>query len=63
MDDVIEFTPKSERERRHLIREAREIYDSIFPSRDPVSEPQDRILASHSVHGASGYRRDRFSLS
>ncbi|MBR0816176.1 hypothetical protein JQ544_31925 [Bradyrhizobium diazoefficiens] len=31
MDNVIRFVPKSERERERLIREARAIYDSIFP--------------------------------
>ncbi|MDR3469540.1 MAG: hypothetical protein P4M07_26720 [Xanthobacteraceae bacterium] len=37
MGDVIRFIPKSERERLRLIREARAIYDSIFPPADPVS--------------------------
>ena len=31
MGDVIRFIPKEERERAHLIREARAKYDSIFP--------------------------------
>jgi len=31
MGEVIRFIPKSERERVRLIREARAIYDSIFP--------------------------------
>jgi hypothetical protein len=35
MGEVIRFVPKSERERDRLIREARAIYDSIFPA-DPV---------------------------
>ena len=63
MGDVIGFIPKSERERRRLIREARAIYDSIFPSPDPVGEPPDKTPASHAVLGAGGYRRDRFLLS
>ena len=37
MCEVIRFVPKSERERARLIREARAIYDSIFPRADPVS--------------------------
>jgi hypothetical protein len=41
MGEVIRFIPKSERERTRLIREARAIYDSIFPPADPVSEQQD----------------------
>lgn len=31
MGEVIRFIPKSEIERARLIREARAIYDSIFP--------------------------------
>jgi hypothetical protein len=31
MTKIIRFVPKSERERERLIREARAIYDSIFP--------------------------------
>jgi hypothetical protein len=42
MGEVVRFIPKSERERARLIREARAIYDSIFPPADPVSEPQDK---------------------
>ena len=42
MGKVIRFIPRSERERARLIQEARAIYDSIFPTADPVSEQQDR---------------------
>ena len=31
MTDIVQFVPKSELERQRLIREARAIYDSIFP--------------------------------
>ena len=41
MGEVIRFVPKSERERARLIREARAIYDSIFPSAAPDQAPQD----------------------
>jgi hypothetical protein len=41
MGDVIRFAPKSEIERARLIREARAIYDSIFPPNDAVSEQPD----------------------
>ena len=34
MGEVIRFVPKSELERARLIREARAIYESIFPSVD-----------------------------
>jgi hypothetical protein len=40
MGEIIQFVPRSERERARLIRQARAIYDSIFPSADPVSEQQ-----------------------
>ena len=59
MGEVIRFVPKSERERARLIREARAIYDSIFPPADPVSEPRDKASASrHKVGGANAYRSD-----
>jgi hypothetical protein len=38
MGEVIRFIPKSELERARLVREARAIYDSIFPPADAVSE-------------------------
>ena len=58
MGEVIRFIPKSERERGRLIREARAIYDSIFPPSGPIGEQQDKIPAGHAVLGASAYRRD-----
>ncbi|MCA6112910.1 hypothetical protein [Bradyrhizobium cenepequi] len=44
MGQIVAFASKSERERVRLIREARAIYDSIFPPGDaigdrPVSDP------------------------
>ena len=53
MGDVVRFVPKSERERDRLIREARAIYDSIFPPADPVSEQLNKAPASHTVGGAN----------
>ncbi|WP_167561300.1 hypothetical protein [Bradyrhizobium sp. AS23.2] len=41
MGDVVRFVPKSELERARLIREARAIYDSIFPPAAPDRAPQD----------------------
>jgi hypothetical protein len=38
MGEVIRFIPKSELERARLVREARAIYDSIFPAADAISE-------------------------
>jgi len=56
MGEVIRFVPKSERERARLIREARAIYDSIFPPADPASEQQAQV--SHTVGGANARRSD-----
>ena len=41
MGEVIRFVPKSEVERARLIREARAIYDRIFPAADSASEQRD----------------------
>ncbi|MBV8670133.1 MAG: hypothetical protein JO098_00075 [Candidatus Eremiobacteraeota bacterium] len=41
MSEVIPFVSKAERERARLIREARAIYDSIFPAVAAASDPQD----------------------
>jgi hypothetical protein len=41
MSEIAIFVPKSELERVRLIREARAIYDSIFPPTDAVGERPD----------------------
>ncbi|WP_198172545.1 hypothetical protein [Bradyrhizobium sp. AT1] len=41
MGDIVRFVPKTELERARLIREARAIYDSIFPSAVPDRVTQD----------------------
>ena len=63
MGEVIRFIPKSERERIVLIREARAIYDSIFPPADPVSERRDKTPIIHTVSGANAHRSDWVLLS
>ena len=63
MGEIIRFVPKSERERARLIREARAIYDSIFPPADPVSEKQNKAPVSHTVSGANAHRSDGVLLS
>ncbi|MCA1452658.1 hypothetical protein I6F35_05420 [Bradyrhizobium sp. BRP22] len=40
MGEVVRFVPKSELERARLIREARAIYDAIFPATDDASSPR-----------------------
>lgn len=43
MGEVIRFVSKAERERLRLIREARAIYDSVFPS-EVISGRSDEPL-------------------
>jgi len=63
MGEVIRFVPKCERERAHLIRVARAIYDSIFPSAGQVSEKQNKAPVSHTFGGASAQRSEGVLLS
>jgi hypothetical protein len=56
MGEVIRFISKSERERIRLIREARAIYDGIFPPADPVNEQRDK--ASDTARVANARRSD-----
>ena len=58
MGKVIRFVPKSERERTRLVREARAIYDSIFPPTAPVHEPRGNSPANHAIGDALAYRSD-----
>jgi hypothetical protein len=41
MGEIVRLIPKSELERTRLIREARAIYETIFPSANPATEPRD----------------------
>jgi len=41
MGEIVRFVPKAELERARLIRQAREIYESIFPQADAGNEPRD----------------------
>jgi hypothetical protein len=63
MGEIIRFVPRSERERARLIREARAIYDSIFPPADPVREQHDKASISHTVSDANALRSDGGLLS
>ena len=63
MGEVIRFVPKSERERARLVREARAIYDGIFPPADPVSTKQNRAADNHTVGSASAHSGDEVALS
>jgi hypothetical protein len=63
MGEVIRFVPRAERERARLIREARAMYNSIFPPADPVGERQAQASISHSVSSAGAQRSDGGFLS
>jgi hypothetical protein len=56
MGEVIRFISKSERERARLVREARAIYDDIFPPADPESEQGYKAPAGPTVGGANAHR-------
>ena len=58
MGEVIGFIPKSERERIRLIREARAIYDSIFPSAASVTEQSERAPIGHAINPVNAYHNN-----
>ena len=51
MGEVIQFIPKAERERIQLIREARAMYESVFPPADFVNEQRNKTPITQSVNG------------
>ena len=63
MGEVIRFVSKSERERVRLVREARAIYESVFPPADQVAERLDIPIRSHSVDDADTHRGGKGRLS
>ncbi len=42
MGEIVRFVPKAELERARMIREARAIYESVFPQADIVSQARDQ---------------------
>ena len=48
MGEVVRFVPKAELERARLIREARVIYEHIFPPADQASKRPDSGQVSRS---------------
>jgi hypothetical protein len=63
MGEVIRFVSKYERERDRLVREARAIYDNIFPPADPVNGKQNRAPVKHAVIGTNADRGDGVLVS
>ena len=53
MGEVLRFVSKSERERTRLVREARALYDSVFPPAHPVSEEQGNGAVGQTVRGGN----------
>ena len=58
MGEVIQFVSKSERERLRLIREARALYESVFPSADPAGPQRDETSTAPSAGGSNPRRSD-----
>jgi len=58
MGEVVQFVPRAELERVRLVREARALYDSIFPSADPLTERHDKAPAGHAVSNTNVRRGD-----
>ncbi len=62
MNNVVRFVSTSELERERLIREARAIYDSIFPPDSAGGEPADghpeqTTTGEHRLNPSSAHRR------
>ena len=52
MGEVVRFIPKAERERIRLMREARALYDSVFPPTKSVNAQRDKTPVTRPVNGA-----------
>ena len=63
MGEVVRFIPKSERERTRLIRQARALYDSIFPPGARVSEQRDKVRTNDTISGSNASRDDEGLVS
>jgi hypothetical protein len=56
--EVVRFVSRPERERARLVREARAIYDAIFPPADPLGAQQDKGQGGHLATSANSGRGD-----
>ncbi|MET4356320.1 hypothetical protein ABIC08_006283 [Bradyrhizobium sp. RT9b] len=61
MGEIIRFVSRSERERILLIREARAIYNSVFPPADPVIAQRDEGPQLMGPSGANAQCSEAFS--
>jgi type II secretory pathway component PulL len=60
MGEVIQFVSKSERDRARLVRQARAIYDSIFPPAHRLGE-WDRAAMNHAADRTNAERDEVLS--
>jgi len=51
MGEVVRFVSKAERERLHLIREARAMYDSVFLSPQSINAQRGKTTIAQTVNG------------
>lgn len=58
MGEIIRFIPKAERERMRLIREARAMYDSVFPSSNSANDQPDNRPITRPLDGVTLHRGD-----
>jgi hypothetical protein len=58
MGEVVRFVPKSELERIRLVREARAIYESVFPEVSALNEPRYPVSTGRAVGGLNVDRGD-----
>jgi len=61
MGEVIRFISKSDRERERLIREARELYDRIFPPENVAIDGQRDTSPENLGFGGGDARHEGFS--
>jgi hypothetical protein len=58
MGEVVRFIPKSELERIRLAREARALYESVFPTATTANEQRHTASTSRAIGNANAHRRD-----
>ena len=56
--EIVRLVSRPERERARLVREARAIYDGIFPPVDPPGARENEVKGSHLAIGANATRGD-----
>jgi len=61
MGEVILFMSKAERERARLIREARALYDSIFPADIPAAKQHVEITSGQTIKDSKSSREGGLS--